>query len=48
MRQAVIVSTARWPIGKANRGAFYNLDASNLAALAVKAALKRAGLAETF
>lgn len=44
MRQAVIVSTARTPIGKAYRGAFNNLEAPSLAAPAVKAALERAGL----
>ncbi len=44
MRDAVIVSTARTPIGKAYRGAFNNLEAPSLAAPAVKAALERAGL----
>ncbi|MDP4989789.1 MAG: acetyl-CoA C-acyltransferase, partial [Marivita lacus] len=44
MRDAVIVSTARTPIGKAYRGAFNNLEAPGLAAHAVKAALDRAGL----
>ncbi|MBT8410482.1 MAG: acetyl-CoA C-acyltransferase, partial [Octadecabacter sp.] len=44
MREAVIVSTARTPIGKAYRGAFNNLEAPSLAAPAVKAALARAGL----
>src|SRR6056297_1670625 len=44
MRDAVIVSTARTPIGKAYRGAFNNLEAPSLAAHAVKAALDRAGL----
>lgn len=44
MRDAVIVSTARTPIGKAYRGAFNNLEAPSLAAPAVKAALARAGL----
>ena len=44
MRDAVIVSTARTPIGKAYRGAFNNLEVSSLAAPAVKAALARAGL----
>lgn len=44
MRQAVIVSTARTPIGKAYRGAFNNLEAPSLAAPAVKAALERADL----
>ncbi|QFT93864.1 3-ketoacyl-CoA thiolase [Roseovarius sp. THAF9] len=44
MRNAVIVSTARTPIGKAYRGAFNNLTAPSLAAPAVRAALTRAGL----
>ena len=44
MRDAVIVSTARTPIGKAYRGAFNNLEAPSLAAPAVRAALARAGL----
>ncbi len=44
MRDAVIVSTARTPIGKAYRGAFNNLEAPSLAAPAVKAALARAGV----
>ena len=44
MRDAVIVSTARTPIGKAYRGAFNNLEAPSLAAPAIKAALARAGL----
>lgn len=44
MRDAVIVSTARTPMGKAYRGAFNNLEAPSLAAPAVKAALARAGL----
>lgn len=44
MRDAVIVSAARTPIGKAYRGAFNNLEAPSLAAPAVKAALARAGL----
>lgn len=44
MRDAVIVSTARTPIGKAYRGAFNNLEVPSLAAPAVQAALARAGL----
>ncbi|MBR9651436.1 acetyl-CoA C-acyltransferase [Thalassovita aquimarina] len=44
MKQAVIVSTARTPIGKAYRGAFNNLEAPSLAALAVRAAVERAGI----
>ncbi len=45
MREALIVSTARTPIGKAYRGAFNNLEAPSLAAPAVNAALDRAGCA---
>ena len=44
MREAVIVSTARTPIGKAYRGAFNNLEGPSLAAHAVRAAVARAGL----
>ena len=44
MRDAVIVSTARTPIGKAYRGAFNNLGVPSLAAPEVKAALARADL----
>ena len=44
MREAVIVSTARTPIGKAYRGAFNNLEGPALAAHAVRAAVARAGL----
>ncbi len=42
MRKAVIVSTARTPIGKAYRGAFNNLEVPTLAGHAVSAAVKRA------
>ena len=42
MREAVIVSAARTPIGKAYRGAFNDLSAPTLAAVAVKAAVERA------
>jgi acetyl-CoA C-acetyltransferase len=42
MREAVIVSVARTPIGKAYRGAFNNLTAPSLAAFAIKAAVERA------
>ena len=45
MREAVIVSTARTPIGKAYRGAFNNLEGPSLGAHAVRAAVERAGLA---
>ncbi|WP_432843101.1 acetyl-CoA C-acyltransferase [Dactylosporangium sp. CA-092794] len=44
MRQAVIVSTARTPIGKAYRGAFNDTSAQELAGHAVSAAVARAGL----
>ncbi|MBY3468762.1 acetyl-CoA C-acyltransferase [Rhizobium laguerreae] len=44
MRDAVIVSTARTPIGKAYRGAFNATQGPVLAAHAVRAALARAGL----
>jgi acetyl-CoA C-acetyltransferase len=44
MRDAVIVSTARTPIGKAYRGAFNNLECPSLGAAAVRAAVARAGL----
>ena len=44
MRQAVIVSTARTPIGKAYRGAFNNTQAQELAAHAIWNAVQRAGL----
>lgn len=44
MHEAVIVSTARTPIGKAYRGAFNNIEGPELGAHAVRAAVKRAGL----
>lgn len=44
MREAVIVSTARTPIGKAYRGAFNDTESPSLAALAISAAVERAGL----
>ncbi|QGG96651.1 acetyl-CoA C-acyltransferase [Actinomarinicola tropica] len=44
MREAVIVSTARTPIGKANRGAFNNTQAQALAGHAVRHAVERAGV----
>lgn len=44
MRDALIVSTARTPIGKAYRGAFNATQGPLLAAHAVRAALARAGL----
>jgi acetyl-CoA C-acetyltransferase len=42
MRDAVIVSTARTPIGRAYRGAFNNLPSQSLAAHAIRAAVERA------
>ncbi|NIL78350.1 acetyl-CoA C-acyltransferase [Rhodococcus sp. B10] len=43
-REAVIVSTARTPIGKAYRGAFNNTSPQELAAHAITAAVERAGV----
>ena len=42
MREAVIVSTARTPIGKAYRGAFNNTSGQALGAHAIKHAVERA------
>lgn len=44
MREAVIVSTARTPIGKAYRGAFNNTTAPALGAHAIRNAVERAGI----
>ena len=44
MKDAVIVSTARTPIGKAHRGAFNNLEAPTMASYAIREAVRRAGL----
>ncbi len=44
MKDAVIVSAARTPIGKAYRGAFNNLEAPSLSSFAVQAAVERAGV----
>ncbi len=44
MKDAVIVSTARTPIGKAYRGAFNNTEAPTLAAHAIREAVERAGV----
>lgn len=44
MRQAVIVSTARTPIGKAYRGAFNDTQGQALGAHAIKHAVQRAGV----
>src|SRR6476620_2521177 len=43
-RDAVIVSTARTPIGKAYRGAFNATPSPTLAAHAIRAAVERAGV----
>lgn len=44
MKDAVIVSTARTPIGKAYRGAFNNTNGPTLAAHAIRTAVERAGI----
>jgi len=44
MREAVIVSTARTPIGRAYRGAFNNTDGPTLGGHTIKHAVMRAGL----
>ena len=44
MKEAVIVSAARTPIGKAYRGAFNNLESPSMASFAVKAAVDRSGI----
>ncbi|TDG13610.1 acetyl-CoA C-acyltransferase [Seongchinamella unica] len=44
MKEAVIVSTARTPIGKAYRGGFNNLGGATLGAASVAEAVKRAGI----
>ena len=44
MEEAVIVSTARTPIGKAYRGGFNNLQAPTMGAHAIRAAVERAGI----
>jgi acetyl-CoA C-acetyltransferase len=44
MREAVIVSTARTPIGKAFRGAFNDTEAPAMGGHVVKAAVARAGI----
>ncbi len=45
MREAVIVSTARTPIGRAYRGAFNNIKSPTLLGHAISHAVKRAGVA---
>ena len=44
MRSAVIVSTARTPIGRAYRGAFNNTPSPTLSAHSIRAAVARAGI----
>ena len=44
MREAVIVSTARTPIGRAYKGGFNNLSGATLGAASVTEAVKRAGI----
>ncbi len=44
MREAVIVSTARTPIGKAYRGAFNDIESPSMAAPVIKEAISRARL----
>ena len=44
MRSAVIVSTARTPIGRAYRGAFNNTPSPTLSAYSIRAAVERAGI----
>ena len=44
MREAVIVSTARTPIGRAYRGAFNDTQAQALAGHVVAEAVRRAGV----
>ena len=45
MKEAVIVSTARTPIGRAYRGAFNNTKPPTMAGHAIREAIKRAGVA---
>jgi len=44
LREAVIVSTARTPIGRAYRGAFNNTEAPSLGGHAIRSAVERAGV----
>ena len=44
MKEALIVSTARTPIGKAYRGAFNNTESPTLGGHAIREAVKRAGI----
>lgn len=47
MNDAVILSTARTPIGKAFRGAFNDTTSPSMAAFAIRAAVQRAGIEAT-
>ncbi len=44
MAEAVIVSTARTPIGRAYRGAFNNTHGATLGGHVIKQAVERAGV----
>ena len=44
MKDVVIVSTARTPIGSAFRGAFNNIKSPTLAGHAIRAAVERSGV----
>jgi len=44
MKEAVIVSTARTPIGRAYKGAFNNTNAPTMGGMAIEAAISRAGI----
>ena len=44
MREAVIVSTARTPIGRAYKGAFNNTDSPTMGGHVLREAVKRAGI----
>lgn len=45
MKEAVIVSTARTPVGRAYKGAFNNTKSPTMAGHAIRAAVERAGVA---
>jgi acetyl-CoA C-acetyltransferase len=47
MREAVVVSAARTPIGRAYRGALNNLDGPSMGAHAIRAAVDKAGIDPT-
>ncbi|MDP6927759.1 MAG: acetyl-CoA C-acyltransferase, partial [Rhodospirillales bacterium] len=46
MKEAVIVSTARTPIGRAFKGAFHNIKSPTMAAHAIRNAVDRSGVAD--